>query len=73
MDAYDFEQIDKAMSKRVDAIYSDPARHVFCSQHQFNLDNDMRGRRGALKKGRKTVCAYCGQKKIGHAEVTEQL
>lgn len=73
MDNYDYEQIDKSISKRVDAIYSDPKLHVFVSIHQLDEDEDRRGIRGGKIRGKKTICGYCGGPKKGHAEKTEQL
>lgn len=75
MDAYDCMQIDKAMSRRIDAIYGDPARHQFESCFDFHKANSSRGRRGGhvYKRARKTVCYWCGQGKPGHADKTEEL
>ena len=71
MDKHACEQTDREMSKRVDAVYGDPARHQFYSEFDRNNDEDRRGSRGGKAKGRKTICAYCGTKAKGHAAFTE--
>lgn len=73
MDSKDFEDTDKAMSKRVDAIYFDPSRHAFLSQFQYDADVDLRGPRGGKIRGVKTLCCHCNRIKAGHADTTEQL
>jgi hypothetical protein len=73
MDAYDFEKIDNSMSKRVDAIYQDPARHKFYSCFEVFENEGRVGPRGGKIRGNKRTCYHCGGKKKGHAEVTEQL
>ena len=67
MDAYDCEQINKAMSLKLNAIYKDPKRHAFVPEGGYV------GRRGGYKPGRKTFCDHCGKKRKGHAEKTEQV
>ena len=67
MDAYDFEQIDKAMSLKINAIYKDPKRHAFVPE------GDRPRPRYGVFKGRKTFCDHCGKKRKGHAETTEQV
>lgn len=73
MDAYDYEQIDKEMSKRLDAIYRDPSRHKFYSCYDEAHANGAVGPRGGRVRARKTICAFCGQKRKGHAQKTENL
>jgi hypothetical protein len=66
-----YREMDLAIQKRVDAIYSDPKRHAFISE--FDTLKDSYGPRGGLKKGRKTICYYCGCKSRDHAKVTERI
>ena len=73
MDAYEYEKIDREMSKRIDTIYSDPSRHKFYSEYEHSVNQDMRGPRGGKIRGRKTFCRHCGNKANGHAAVDEQL
>jgi len=73
MDAFEYERIDKEISKRIDTIYSNPKRHKFYSEYDYSVDQDMRGSRGGKIRWRKTFCCHCGNKKKGHAEVTEQI
>ena len=73
MDAYDYMQIDKAMSKRLQAIFGDPKRHAFYSCFDADEAEDRRGARGAIKRGPKRLCFHCLTRKNGHAEKTEQL
>jgi hypothetical protein len=67
MDKYDYEQIDREISLRVNEIYNDPARHA------FNPEGDTQGIRGGWRKGRKTFCDHCGRKRKDHAVITEQV
>ena len=71
MNAYDCERIDKAMSQRVRAIYSDPARHKF--QSEFHALANGYGIRGGVSRTRKSICFHCGQDRPGHAGLTEAL
>jgi hypothetical protein len=71
MDKYDYEQTDKQMSKKINAIYSDPKRHKFVSQ--FDMYCHERGPRGGLLRLRKTICGHCGNKKNNHADEDEKL
>jgi hypothetical protein len=73
MDTYDYEQIDKTMSKKIDAIYSDPKRHAFYSQWAAMQDGRVTGPRGGLVVGRKRICFHCGKYEQGHSDKTEQL
>lgn len=73
MDAYDYAQTDKVMSRKVEAIYSDPKRHAFYSCHDASIAEDWRGPRGGKIRGRKQICFHCGGKETGHAETTESL
>ncbi len=73
MDRYDCEQIDKEMSRRIDAIYTDPAKHKFYSCFDAYNKEWIVSKRGKKIRGKKTICFYCGKKKKGHAEVTEDL
>jgi len=66
-----FDDIDRAMSRRVHEVYDNPERHAFYSCYEAMKGE--RGPRGGTVRGRKTLCFYCGQKKEGHAEVTESL
>lgn len=67
MDKYDYEQTDKAMSKEMDRIFSDPSKHKFYSCHEaFQADEWTRGPRGGIRKGRKLVCFHCGHKRNEH-------
>ena len=59
MDAYDCEKIDKAMSRKMDEIFSDPTKHAFYSVFEADLAEDRRGPRGGKVRGRKTICAHC--------------
>ena len=69
-----FDDIDKAMSRKVQAIFSDPARHQFISEHdQIKDDPWYLGPRGGKPRGLKRKCFYCGQVQAGHADVTEAL
>lgn len=73
MDEYTYREIDRAMSKRIEAIYSDPKRHAFQSCFDYDESIDCRGRRNGKVRGRKTICAHCGTKKAGHASTDEQI
>jgi hypothetical protein len=73
MDTYDYAQTDKVMSYKLDAIYSNPARHKFYSCFDFHRDSNTVGRRGGKVTGLKRTCWHCGQKKKGHAEKDEQV
>jgi hypothetical protein len=66
MDAYDYHEIDKAMSRKMDEIFSDPARHAFYSVYDEDEALDRRGPRGGKIRGRKTICAHCGAKADKH-------
>jgi len=72
----DCEQIDKRMSREIEAIYSDPARHKFLSCHDyltsFGITYTVHGRLGKVTASN-TVCWYCGKLQPGHAEKDEQL
>lgn len=72
---YKYEELDKAMSKRIDEIYSDPARHAFVSCSSMAEANPelFRGRHGGKLYAKKLKCFYCGKKKHEHAAVTEDL
>jgi len=73
MDEYDYRQADKAMQKKIDAIYGDPARHAFYSCFDHDEAMDTRGPRGGIVRGPKTLCHYCSWPRKGHAEKTEDL
>ena len=73
MDEHNCRQIDKAISNRVNRIYSNPQRHRFYSCFQSDEDGDLIGPRGGKIRGRKTICCHCGQKRKGHANKDEQL
>jgi len=73
MDAKDCEDIDRAMSHRVNAIYRDPKRHQFYSCCAAFKAEDRRGPRGGRIEGAARVCYHCGGKRKGHAAVTEAL
>jgi len=73
MNAHDYHEIDRFMSKKAEAIYGDPKRHAFYSCHDAYIAENMRGVRGGRIRGKKLRCFHCGRKKKGHAETTEQL
>ena len=73
MDGYDYEQTDREMSKKIEVVYGDPARHQFYSEYNRNTDEERRGPRGGRITGRKSICAHCGKKAKGHAAMTENL
>lgn len=73
MDAYECEKIDKEMSRKMDAIYTDPNRHRFYSCFDFHAATHSRGPRGGQVRARKTICYYCGLPEKGHAEKDEEL
>ncbi len=66
MDEYDYHQIDKAMSKKMDSFYGDPHQHKFYSEFDFDEAIDRRGRNGGVMRGKKMKCAHCGYKKKEH-------
>jgi len=73
MDEYDCAQIDKAMSKKIDAIYRNPAKHKFYSQFEAFKEDYRHGPRGGRIVGKKRICYHCGSKKKYHADITELL
>ena len=69
-----YEEIDKAMSKRIHEVFDNPAKHTFYSCYDAYIAEDLRGPRGGkIRRGRKQKCFHCGHGRKGHAEVTEQL
>lgn len=68
-----FYETDKAISKRLNAIYSDPTRHKFVSCFEMDEQEDRRGPRGGKIRGRKTICGHCGFPEPGHAFKDEQI
>lgn|GEM_PF-6504536 len=73
MDRIDCERTDKAISKRIEAIYSAPGRHKYYSCYDFYRDRGSIGPRGGKIIGNKKICYYCGHKEAGHAAETEQV
>ena len=73
MDEYDCYQTDKQMSKKLNAIFTDPKRHAFYACFNANEDEGLTGPRGGKIRGKKRICHYCGLPRKGHAEQTEQL
>lgn len=69
----DYAAADKAIGRKVEAIYSDPARHQFYSVFEEDEAVDRRGPRGGKIRGRKTMCAHCGRGPAAHADKTEAL
>lgn len=69
----DYGAIDREISQRVNAIYTNPKRHEFRSEFDEWRDQDLRGRRGGRILGRKRVCVHCGGPLKGHAGTTEPL
>lgn len=70
-DKWKYYEIDKAMSEKLEAIFSDPKRHTFQSCHDAQAGE--RGVRGGKIRGLKKKCFHCGNKEKGHAEITENL
>ena len=71
MEAYDMLKIDQAMSRRINAIFSDPQRHQFYSCYE-HFEGE-RGPRGGIVRGRKRKCYWCGGEPSEHADTTEAL
>lgn len=78
-DAYDFAQIDRAMSRRLDGIYSDPKRHRFSPRWKADVGEttrygNVRNVKGlARNSAGSRVCVHCGTAKHGHAKKDDLL
>jgi len=66
-------QTDKKMSARLENIFNDPTKHKFYSCFEAFKQEDRRGPRGSVIKGKKSICIHCGQKQPGHATQTVKL
>ena len=62
-----YREIDEYVARRMEEIYGNPSRHKFYSC----LDGFKDGFKKVLEK--KTICFYCGNKRKGHPEKTEEL
>ena len=73
MDAYDCEQTDKQMGRKVDAIYSDPTRHKFLSCYDAYIIYEKLDPTEVDPLPSPLLCYYCGMLQQGHAERDEQV
>lgn len=51
-----FIDFDIYISKQLDDIFSDPAKHEFCSSYDYYKKHPTFGSRGRRLKGRKNIC-----------------